>query len=251
MEPTLSLDGFDAAVAQALEVALDGPPGVAVFDADHTLWHHDVGESFHRTLIRDKRLLGLDYTRDLYADYCLKESSDPLAAYSDLVLLMAGLADTDLASWARHHVEQVLPPTVYPQQRRLIQALRARHWDVWVVSASNRWAVEAGAALLGIAGNRVLAVTPVVDAGLVRRAMAFPMPWREGKVAAIQRFVGKDPDLVAGDSVGDVPMLRLARRISLLVEHPESRSQAPVRALARKHGWICQQLDDPRKGAVG
>jgi phosphatidylglycerophosphatase C len=72
--------------------------------------------------------------------------------------------------------------------------------------------VRAGARRLGVPPQHVLAMDPVVDAGVLLPRLAAPPVYGAGKMTAISRA---RPDAVLlgafGDSVYDVAMLRAAR----------------------------------------
>ena len=63
-----------------------------------------------------------------------------------------------------------------------------------------------------------------------------PMTMYEGKVVAIRERIGRIPDLPAGDSPNDLPMLRHARHgIVIDREIPVMRQESAER------GWILQR----------
>src|SRR5207253_1938648 len=110
-----------------------------------------------------------------------------------------------------------------------IAMLRNMGWDVWIVSASNRYVVEAGARLVGVDPSHVVAGEPVVEHGVLGDKLVAPLPWGPGKVSGIVRQIGRKPDLVSGDSRGDLWMMRYSKGAVLLNEHPEKDSQQPLR----------------------
>lgn len=94
-----------------------------------------------------------------------------------------------------------------PAMARMVGWLQDAGWDVWVVSASPRPVVEAVAERYGISANRVLAVTPSVKEGRLTHRVLEPVPIGAGKVAAIQRAIGRRPALAFGDARYDFDML--------------------------------------------
>ncbi|MBI2945558.1 MAG: haloacid dehalogenase-like hydrolase [Candidatus Wallbacteria bacterium] len=240
--PATALEGFSPAVSRRLDALLAGPPGTAVFDADHTLWVDDVGEGFFEWLVRTGRLPRVGGTENPFEEYVRIEKSDKLRAYGMAVTRMAGLAESDVTRWAASYFRVVFARRVYAAQRNLIRALQGKGWDVWIVSASNRWIVQAGAPYLGVAPSRVVGIDLVVRDGVLTSELAYPVTWGLGKVAAIERFIGARPDFASGDSRGDLEMMEQARRLALLVVYPKKSSQAGMRATARRRGWLTQRL---------
>jgi hypothetical protein len=74
----------------------EGEHRIAVFDADGTLWNDDIGEAFLRRLIQERRLIGVDYSSDIYAHYESRVKQDRCAGYGWAVQLMHGLYEEDI-----------------------------------------------------------------------------------------------------------------------------------------------------------
>jgi phosphoserine phosphatase len=236
----LELAGFTLQASEPLACRIAAGPGLAVFDADHTLWNTDVGEGFYHWLVTGRRLKSVDCDADLFAHYRREESRDKLAAYALLVEQMEGLLESDVMEWARAYVGHHVPGAVYPAQRALLRLLEHQGWETWIVSASNRWSVSAGARYLGMAPERVIGVDLVARGGALTSRLAYPLTYGPGKVEAILSRIGRRPDLVVGDSVGDREMMELSQALALLVEYPEDSHQEPIRAVARDRSWLRQ-----------
>lgn len=245
VNPAPAVDGFPPDVSRALEDRLARGPGLAVFDADWTIWAIDIGEEMHAFLAREERLPAAEPGKDPVIEYRALEKKDPLAAYTRCVLEMAGMKDSDAARWARAIFEAKVAPRVYPAQKNLIRRLQRERWDVWIVSASNRWAVHAGAKALGVAPDHVVSVEPKVEDGVIQNELLHPLPWGPGKVAAIRRVIGRQPDLVFGDSRGDRDMLTYSKGLAVLITYPGRASQLPLQELARRKGWLTPVLEQP------
>jgi phosphatidylglycerophosphatase C len=186
------------------------------FDADGTLWRGDVGES----LLRD---LGAD----LFAEYERRVARDPIDAYTWAVEAMAGFDEAKLVArcerlFQNEEVFSFVPP------------LLARLDDVWIVSASPRWAVEAGARALGVGVDRVIAVTCPVRAGRLELPVERPIPCGPGKVAQLQKR-GIRPALAFGDGALDEPMLAYAG--AAVVVARRQGPDSPLVSAAARRGW--------------
>lgn len=128
------------------------------------------------------------------------------------------------------------------EMRELMDTLVARGFEVWVVSATNQWSVEAFAErAFGVPRERVLGnrVAEGED-GLLCDTTLEPVLFGQGKVEIIEEVIGRRPALVFGDSVTDREMMRLATHLAVLVDRGE---EAMLRA-AKTHGWAVQPQRD-------
>lgn len=149
--------------------------------------------------------------------------------------------------------ETIDAPQIYPAQRTLIQMLKKKGIRVYIISASQEEMVRAIASdpVYGldippedVIGTTTLLHAPNGDISTARRDIAngvsgdtnywrdrralvpgvtlwSPLPWQEGKVAAIQAYIDQSrrPVLVAGDSSSDWPMLFYSKSIRIWVNH--------------------------------
>ncbi len=215
---------------------------VAVFDADGTLWSGDVGEAHLDWLDRHGVVAPPaphGSLREAYDALCARDAS---AGYAWACEVMAGLDEARVVETARGcwqgHRERIFAP-----MRALVAALAAAGVEVWVVSASHRWIVAAGAAELGVAAERVVAVSVPVAQGRLGAPVEQPMPNGPGKVAAIAARVGARPVLGAGNSLHDAPMIDTAE-VGLLVATPGSGYLTPaLRERAERGGWFTLALE--------
>lgn len=222
---------------------------VAAFDADGTLWDTDLGESFFKYQIAKKLLQGLpeDPWRH-YRDW--KESGDPRPAYLWLAQINKGHSLATVRQWAEHAVQSLEPLPIFEEQRKLIRFLRDEGVQVYIVTASVRWAVEPGALRLGLTPNDVIGVETRVDNGLVTDQPHGHMTYREGKAEALLlRTGGQKPFLSAGNTMGDFHLLKASSRISLAVGAARNgeelfETEEKLRDEARKHGWLAHRFAD-------
>ena len=128
------------------------------------------------------------------------------------------------------------------QMHELSAAMERAGFEVWVVSATNQWTVEAFAErAFGVPRARVLGnrVARGEDGVLTDKTLA-PVLFREGKVEIIEREIGRQPAVVFGDSDTDLDMLRHASHLAVLVD----RGEEMMREQAREHGFAVQPQDD-------
>lgn len=237
-----SLEKFSPVVSARLTARIQSGPGRAVFDADHTLWSHDAGEEFYAWLVENRLLVNVDYARDLFADYRALEAVDELAAYAKLVTDMAGLTEQRVQELAARFFRERFQQRCYSAMRGLLEQLAGAGWEARIVTASNRWIVQAAAPHFGLAPEQVIGVDVHVEGGTLTDALVYELPYGPGKVKAIQRFVGHRPHLAAGDSAGDLYMLETAADLALVLAYPGYDKQRPLLDAAARRGWLVQNV---------
>jgi len=131
---------------------------VAVFDADGTLWDTDASEDLLDWM--DERALiappaGSSSLRDHSDKLC---AVDRKAGYTWAATAVQGRAVAEVAEWADACYVDRIGRHVYESMAMLIAELHHRRWEVFVVSASPRWAVLPGAMRLGVPPERVLTI---------------------------------------------------------------------------------------------
>jgi phosphoserine phosphatase len=223
---------------RALALELD-PGDHAVFDADGTLWHGDVGEALQEALIAEGSLpadVGTEYERLLQEDY--------REAYAFATRALAGLSE----EWLRARCAAFFAewePRVFPEMRGLVAELATRGVHSWIASGSNRWIVECGAASFGIPAHRTLAMTVDVEAGVLTDRLRPPPLTAEGKADAVRAALPIAPALVAGNSVADLATLRMATRRALVVNAMpgiDPRTGDDLVREAHLRGWSIREL---------
>jgi len=174
-------------------------------------------------------------------------------------------------------------PFFYPEMVELLAKLLSHEFDVWIVSASNVWSVRwmlihALPPLLRAYGvkrfirpDHVVGISTLLsdrehklykDPLLVRDLPAyarlekvaldrlkltsrlqFPVSTYSGKIACILDHIGRRPYLCAGDSPGDVPMLKFSENrlwIARLEKPGYQRIAARASREAEPSRWMCQ-----------
>lgn len=209
----------------------------AAFDADGTLWAGDVGEGFFQYLLDRPEGFYSPRIRHFWKRYQagdFKGGFTSEAFYEMMVTGLAGHKIKDIKSLAdeyfRLHAQRIFRPMV-----ALIHALNDAGVDVHVVSGSPLWVVEAGARYFNIPSKKVIGLEPDVDANGVilpqvkhvrigRRTIKVN-PWKENKPRLLQpRLQGRELVLVAGDSKGDLAMLKLAKRHARVLVNPKGEA---------------------------
>lgn len=117
--------------------------------------------------------------------------------------------------------------------REVVSIFSAHGFDVWVVSATNAWTVQAVAPHLGVSASRIIGNACRVKGDRITDEREGPTTWRAGKVEAIDHHIGRRPVLAIGDTWTDLEMLRSASELAVLVD----RGDAELAAIADEAGW--------------
>lgn len=217
-------------------------PRIAAFDADGTLWDADAGETFFEWQIENCDLPELK-NRDAWAHYKALKKPDPRVGYVWLAAINDGRKLSEVRSWAKQCFEEKKPWPVFESQRRLIEKLKSLNFEIYIVTASVKWAVEPLGALLGIDYDHVLGVeTEVVD-GIVTTKTKQPITWREGKAEGLlAKTGGVRPILASGNTIGDIALLETATHIQLALSTQDEPGglfdeETKLYDHAKKAGW--------------
>lgn len=231
-----------------LQQILDGleknrPKGraVAAFDADGTLWDTDLGEGLFGYQI-DNKLVPLPADPWGHYNYLKEKVSHPVA-YLWLAQISKGVPLSTVRAWAEMSVSSK-PLPIFEEQLRIIEKLKSLDVEIYIVTASIKWAVEPGAVRLGLTAADVIGIeTEVVD-GVVTEKQKGVITYREGKAEAIlARTGGISPYFSAGNTEGDKWLLESASKMRLVMSAaPEGSENWPTESkmlkLAAEQGWF-------------
>ncbi len=202
-------------ITDNVEKAITKPgPHYAAFDADGTLWDNDAGNAFFNYEIENK-LVPLPDDPWKYV-YSLKDE-DPRKAFLWLAQIHKGLPLETVQKWAEEsHLERSI--NYFPAIKKLIEYLKSKNVEVYVVTASVKWAVEPCVKKLGIPPSHVLGVQTVVQNGIITDIQDGPVTYREGKSEALlEKTKNIPPILSCGNTMGDYWLLDMATDIKLSV----------------------------------
>lgn len=215
------------------------------FDADGTLWDFDLGEEFFKYQIKNQ-LVPLPKNPWEYYHQLKLKNNDPREAYLWLAQVNEGKAITTVRGWAKAAVEKLSPLPVFQAQKNIIELFQKNNIDVYVVTASVKWAVEPGAALLGIPEKNVIGVqTKISNDGLVTTEQEGPITYKPGKVSGLLHYNGnRVPFFCSGNTMGDWDLLNSASHLRLAVsactnvETELFKTEAELQKQASAQGWI-------------
>ena len=194
-----------------VEDVLARAPRVAVFDCDGTLWAEDSGSGFMRWSLANGLVSPQQkaWLEDRYERY-LAGAVDELAICGEMVQVYAGLREEAIREAVRAYFADDTAPVVFPEVARLVAELREAGAEIWAVSSTCNWVVEAGVVdRFGIPSERVLAARVRVVEGVATDELIH-VPTGAAKAEALQARGITRPDAVFGNSVHDAAILRMA-----------------------------------------
>lgn len=249
-------------------------PPISLFE----YYHHLTKATVHHTLDTATEMIGYNW-----AVLAMQGLTPQDIVLSTQKAYDNGIGSKELFQYDINSSE-FLRPFFYPQMVELIGVLLENHYHVWVISSSNSWSVrwmmlkaingllkEKGftkflepTSVMGIStlliGNdsklykdgflvweneKYARLDPEVLKQFVLSALVVPpVTASYGKVAEIMQWIGKPPYLVAGDSFGDIPMLKYAHNRLWIarLEHPTIHEYVAPLTLRKKekNTWMIQ-----------
>ena len=197
-----------------------------------------------------------------YYDMCRQESRKACRVY--LARLLTGLSEKEVSAEAIRAVQgemraPLLPRFVrdspgdrsplreetglreVPEIRSLCLALRSAGFEVWVIASEAEWILRALVPAYGVLPDRAVGIRLAVKSGRLTSSVIEPVPFRSGKVAAIESRIGRRPVLAIGDSRADMEMLASAAALGVFLD----RGDAKLRREAEKKGFVVQEAFAP------
>lgn len=217
--------------AEFLDSVLRLQPKLAAFDCDGTLWAGDAGErffnwEFEQKLVPDEVIRA---SRARYAEYRAgKVSEDEMCA--EMVTLNRGLTEAEMKRAAARFFEDKFTHQIFSEIRELVSRLQEIGCEIWAVSSTNEWVIQAAMNHFGIPHDRILAAKVEIEDGRVTDRVV-RVPSGDGKPRAIREVVGRIPDVAFGNSRWDAAMLELARNAYAVNPNPDLEN------VAQQRGW--------------
>ena len=203
--------GSYANTSQFHEAVAAVRPTLAVFDCDGTLWAGDSGRDFFYWEI-ERGVVSREAAEPMLERYRLYDLGevDEYTMCAEMVAMNRGVPIADLTRAGQQFFDEVVAARVFPDMLALTRQLTESGCELWAVSSTNNWVVEAGIARFGIPAERVLAACVRIQDGLATDEIV-RVPTGELKTTAIREVIGRDVDGVFGNSVHDQAMLEIAR----------------------------------------
>ena len=227
----MTLSDPQTKASQFIESVLALRPEIAVFDCDGTLWSGDAGRDFFYWEV-ERGIVSREVAEAMLQRYRLYELGevDELAMCGDMVTMHDGLPVAPLYAAAEEFFEEVVSPRIFPDMQELTRRLAEAGCELWAVSSTNDWVVEAGAKRFGITPDKVLAACVHTRDGLATGEL-LRVPTDELKAVAIREVIGKPVHGVFGNSVHDQAMLEIARHPFCINPNPD------LEAVAKSRNW--------------
>jgi phosphoserine phosphatase len=219
--PSTILSG-DELIAQLLEQK----PEIAVFDCDGTLWAGDSGADFFYWEL-ERGFVPPDVERHIRQRYdgYLNGLVDELTICGEMIQINRGVPEAKLREAAREMFDQLVKPRIFPEIFELTRRLADEGCELWAVSSTNKWVVEAAVEHFGIPAERVLAATLDVEDGIVTDRLLM-VPTDELKQTAIEDVIAWPVDAVFGNSMHDFAMLEKAEVPYVINPNPDLEKKA-------------------------
>jgi phosphoserine phosphatase len=216
---------------QIFELGRKLPGGLAVFDADGTLWREDIGEAFLRHLI-SLGWVRLPDGSDPYEAYERAVDRDKKTGYAYAAQLLAGLERAAVDAEAAFFASEWVPPRRIGDTKGLVELCRGAGLRPFVVSASALPIVLAAAPLAGFAAADCRGIETLVREGKLTDELVEPITYAAGKIVSAQ--TAGPIALACGDSLlGDLPMLEAA----MVAVAVAPRAGSPLSIEAHRRAW--------------
>ncbi len=152
----------------------------------------------------------IDWLDARYRSYQRGEVSE-VAICGEMVQVYQGLREDEMRSAAARFFSSQIEQNIFPEMLALVRELQQRKCEIWAVSSTNDWVIEAGLRGFGIHSDRILCARVAIEDGFVTDRI-LDVPTDDGKVLALARAGITAPDAVFGNSIHDAAMLAIARR---------------------------------------
>ena len=127
---------------------------------------------------------------------------------------------------------------IHKEIQQLMEVLDQRGFQLWIVTAGPQWVVQGAAKHFKVRPDRMIGMRTVLgEDGELTTEMEPPPTFRQGKVEAIEKFIGARPVLVVGDSWTDAEMLAYGEN-AILVD----KGYADLKKKALDSGWWIQPM---------
>jgi HAD superfamily phosphoserine phosphatase-like hydrolase len=206
-------------------------PRIAAFDCDGTLWAGDAGEGFFDWELKQGLLPNeiVTWASSRYADYKAGKVDEETMC-GEMVTMHRGLSEDQVQRAADRYFDEYIAGQIFPEMLDLMQRLRESGCDIWAVSSTNEWVIQAGMKHFGITENRILAASVRMDGGQITDQIV-RIPTGEGKARALREVVAENLDAAFGNSRWDIAMLEIARHAFAI------NPNADLEKLARERRW--------------
>lgn len=221
-------------------------PQYAAFDADGTLWNFDVGETFFQFQIDHCDLK--DLPADAWDRYEHMKKTNPPWDCVWLAQINKGVPRKQVLKWSEECFSKLDRFEYFQFQKDLIDELRARKIQVYVVTASIRLAmIPVVRDIYGVDEAHCLGIETEEPGGVLTDIPVKPVVWGPGKSEALLKITGGvRPILCSGNSMLDMQLLECASHVRLAINSHKPGSEgysteSRLAAHAKSQGWLTHQ----------
>lgn len=223
---------------------IDRKTGIACFDFDNTLVKNDFGELVMNEIIfsglpklnsgfeiyfRDKELAKKifksrfddpkKFSNFINEEYLqIQNLFDVETSYRWSSFIFSGYTKEELRNFSREiwNKEKSKPNSkdkvqIFQDMFNLIQYLKEKSWQVYIVTASPEEIIREIANEFGVIEKNVIGMNLVEQNGMLTDKILEPYTYGLGKVISFRSRTGKTPDLCFGDSMNDFELLSSAK----------------------------------------
>jgi len=230
-------------VKQKLDPILDSSDQkyAAAFDADGTCWSSDVGRDFFAYEVESQKfksdLISWKKFNEIEKNKSIEEALWWVCEVHD------GFDEQEVLTWASEALE-VYPPKVIEPVHEVIRYLNEKNVDVYIVTASVKWAIVPAASLVSIKPENIIGVETKVVGGTITSERLPPLTWDQGKPEALKKHTGSTPLIfAAGNSFADYPLLKSSTGLKLAVHKSPTDSSLEIserklQEKAKTNNWL-------------
>ena len=224
---------------------------VAVFDFDGTLMGQVpyyaadelfISQSEERFLKSQSwpQIEGIEYSTDVIENYRIVDNIGHALALLWRVQTYKGHEIRVARQKALDFYTNHYKGKIFKQMKQLVKLFQDNGFEVWVVTGTIEFYVDRFIPEnYGIHPCRVIGVKTIIHDGLITDKPAGPVTEKEGKVDAIETIIKEKPLFVAGNSIGDLYMLRASKDLSMVINpSPE------LKKFALRNGWVIENIED-------
>jgi len=215
----------------------------AAFDADGTLWDTDVGDAFFEFECMEGYFgMGKKTIRDFYHfSKSLDDNSN--LGYLWLNQIHAGLTEEEVRKAAKVFFGLQKQFPYFQEMKNLISFMQEKRVEIYIVSASIRYALEPFVNELNIKPENLIAIETSVENGKITEQAVFPIPYKAGKAEAIKlKLKDQELDFAFGNTTGDLALLQSAKIPTVISSNSEKsfsqkNSEATLAKFAQEKNW--------------
>lgn len=203
--------------------------------------------------IQDRRFISF---ADMILDWYFNQLAEgkTAKACSDIVRLFAGFTRNEVWEIAEATAKKELASPLSPwrlgthtlprgvryikEAVELLKHLQEAAFDIWVVSGSNRWSVEAVCEPLVIHPDRVIGIDLEETGGMLTERVKKPVPVLEGKVEALKENTSTKPIIVVSDSTYDIPLFNYSAGLKILVRSSNGQDFFKIGQIRKDESWV-------------